>query len=130
MLCLKQKEVIPMANESTKRLPVEMLCLSLLRERDMYCYEMVQEISARSGGQLVLAEAALYMSMYKLQDKHYISDRRETVGTLRPRTRVYYHLEPAGKTYLDALIDEYTRTAEGIRLFMNSTHSKEETACS
>lgn len=87
-----------MANESSKRLPVEMLCLSLLRERDMYCYEMVQEISARSGGQLVLAEAALYMSMYKLQDKQYISDRRETVGTLRPRTRVYYHLEPSAAT--------------------------------
>lgn len=119
-----------MANEFTKRLPVEMLCLSLLRERDMYCYEMVQEISARSEGHLILAEAALYMSMYKLQDKHYVSDRRETVGALRPRTRVYYHLEPAGEAYLQSLIEEYTRTAEGIRLFMNSTLSKEGMACS
>lgn len=117
-----------MANEFTKRLPVEMLCLSLLRERDMYCYEMAQAISERSGGLLNLAEAALYMSMYKLQDKKYISDRRESVGTLRPRTRVYYHLEPAGEAYLQTLIDEYTRTAAGIQSFLDCTLPKEETA--
>ncbi|MBQ2667267.1 MAG: helix-turn-helix transcriptional regulator [Clostridia bacterium] len=117
-----------MANEPNKRLPIEMLCLSLLRERDMYCYEMVQEISARSGGLLILAEAALYMSMYKMQGKGYITDHRETVGVLRPRTRIYYHLEPAGDAYLDTLIDEYTRSAEGIRLFLEGTRQKEETA--
>lgn len=117
-----------MANENNKRLPIEMLCLSLLRERDMYCYEMVQEISARSGGLLTLAEAALYMSMYKMQDKGLITDRRETVGVLRPRTRIYYHLEPAGAAYLETLIEEYTRSAEGIRQFMDRTLREEETA--
>ena len=117
-----------MANEFNKRLPIEMLCLSLLKERDMYCYEMVQEISARSGGLLVLAEAALYMSMYKMQGKGMITDRRETVGVLRPRTRIYYHLEPAGEEYLHALIEEYARSAEGIRRFMDRSRSEEETA--
>ena len=117
-----------MANEFTKRLPVEMLCLSLLRERDMYCYEMVQEISERSGGLINLAEAALYMTMYKMQDKKYISDHRESVGTLRPRARVYYHLESAGEEYLETLLEEYERTARGIQSFLNSTRKKEETA--
>ena len=34
-----------MAGESTKRAPVDMLCLALLGERDMYGYEMVQAIA-------------------------------------------------------------------------------------
>lgn len=94
----------------------------------MYCYEMTQAITERSGGLLNLAEAALYMSMYKLQDKKYISDRRESVGTLRPRTRVYYHLEPEGEAYLQTLLEEYSRTTAGIQGFLDRTLHKEETA--
>ena len=117
-----------MSNEFTKRLPLELLCLSLLKERDMYCYEMAQAISERSTGLLNIAEAALYMSMYKLQEKKYITDHRKSVGTLRPRIRVYYHLEPAGEEYLQTLLEEYSRTTAGIQSFLDHTLHKEETA--
>ena len=49
-----------MANgEPTKKVSVELLCLSLLQEKDMYGYEMSQEIFRRSGGRLSMAEAAI-----------------------------------------------------------------------
>lgn len=110
-----------MAGESTKRAPVDMLCLALLGERDMYGYEMVQAIAERSGGRLQLAEAALYMAMYKLVQKGYVTDRREPESGKRGKTRIYYHLEPAGKAYLAALIDDYNNTTLGVQSFMAHT---------
>lgn len=113
-----------MAGESTKRMPVEMLCLSLLCERDMYCYEMVQAISERSGGRLQIAEAALYIAMYKLVQKGFVTGRKVPESGLRARTRVYYHLEPGGRAYLKALIDDYNNTAAGIQSFMEHTENE------
>ena len=37
-------------NDSTKRVPLELLCMLILKEGDRYGYEMVQEIESRSGG--------------------------------------------------------------------------------
>lgn len=108
-------------NEFTRRLPIEMLCLTLLRERDMYCYEMVQALTIRSEGKISLAEAGLYIMMYKLLKKGYVSDSHTVLdsdGAGRSRSRVYYHLEPSGEEHLKKLIEEYDRTTEGIRLFM------------
>ena len=110
-----------MAGEATKRAPIDMLCLTLLRERDMYGYEMVQAIDERSDGRLQLAEAALYMAMYKLVQKGYVTDRRETEIGKRGKARIYYHLEPTGKAYLAALIDDYNNTALGVQSFMAHT---------
>ena len=39
-------------NDSTKRVPLELLCMLILKEGDRYGYEMVQEIESRSGGLL------------------------------------------------------------------------------
>ena len=46
--------------EITKKIPLELLCLQLLGERDMYGYEMVQEIKKRSGGLMELNITTLY----------------------------------------------------------------------
>lgn len=115
-------------NEFTRRLPIEMLCLTLLNERDMYCYEMVQALEIRSDGKISLAEAGLYIMMYKLLKKGYVSDKHimlSTDGKTRPRSRVYYHIEPSGVEYLQKLVEDYDRAAEGIRLFMAYKPPKE-----
>lgn len=115
-----------MAKEPTKRAPVEMLCLTLLRERDMYAYEMVQAISDRSGGRLSLAEAALYMAMYKLTQKGYVSDRRVPESGLRAKTRIYYHLKKTGEAYLQELTEDYLNTAAGVQNFLRRCADEEE----
>ena len=43
---------------------------------------------------------------YKLQDQGYISDSAK-VKVGKRQTRVYYHLEPAGKEYLSQLTHDY-----------------------
>lgn len=111
-------------NEFTRRLPIEMLCLTLLKERDMYCYEMAQALSIRSDGKISLAEAGLYIAMYKLLKKGYVSESgvpQDAEAETRRHSRVYYHLEPSGEAYLGKLIADYDRATEGIRLFMTYT---------
>lgn len=112
-----------MAGEATKKMPIDLMSLSLLKERDMYCYEMVQEVARRSGELLVPAEAALYMSLYKLEQRGFISSERvlenSENGRGRARMRVYYHMEPTGSALRESLLEEYLRAAEGIQKFLS-----------
>ena len=107
-----------MANgEPTKKVSVELLCLSLLQEKDMYGYEMSQEIFRRSGGLLTMAEAAIYMSMYRLVKRGVVTDRRELSGDVKSRVRVYYHLTESGMEYFQEILADYKRSAQGMQNF-------------
>ena len=46
-------------SENLKRGVTELVLLSLLAQRDMYGYEMSQELQARSGGKFILQELSL-----------------------------------------------------------------------
>ena len=84
--------------DNLKRGSVELLLLTLLQEKDMYGYQLSQELLQRSSGRYQLLESSMYPILYRMIDKGYISDRRELVG--RRRFRVYYHIEEEGKQYL------------------------------
>lgn len=102
----------------TKKAPIDLLCLSLLCEKDRYGYEMSQEISSRSGGLLSIPEAAVYMAMYRLVDKGLATDRREVVGGEKSRIRVYYHITESGRTYLEGIAADYDRVIQGVQRFL------------
>lgn len=99
-------------SEGIKRGTVELLVLTLLRDGDMYGYQISQELATRSNGLYTLAESSLYPTLYRLLEKKVISDRQEKVG--KRRTRVYYHLEEEGREYLEALRAEYCQITRGI----------------
>ena len=84
---------------------VEMLLLKLLSERDLYGYEMTQLIIERGGGYIKIPEGSLYPTLYKIEDKGYISSYQKQVG--KRLKRIYYHLEDSGSQYLTQLIKEY-----------------------
>lgn len=92
---------------------IMLVILSLLSQEDMYGYQLVQEMSQQSYGALNTKEGSLYPILYKLLDQGYVSDRKVLVG--RRMTRVYYHLEPRGKEYLQALTEEYRAVARGVQ---------------
>lgn len=91
---------------------MSLVILSLLKQGDMYGYQLVQETERYSGGKLTTQEGSLYPVLYKLVDQGYISDRREQVG--KRMTRIYYHLEPAGEAHLQELIREYEAVTQGV----------------
>lgn len=104
---------------SFRRGVMSLVILSLLKREDMYGYQLVQEVSASSGGKLTTQEGSLYPVLYSLQGQGMISDRKVLVG--KRMTRVYYHLEPAGAARLEALVKEYNEVTAGVFAILNST---------
>ena len=108
-----------MGNGDTfKKGSVELILLTLLREKDMYGYEMSQAISDRSGGRITMSEGSLYVTLYRMIKEATITDRREIVGK---RMRIYYSIEPSGIEKLEKLREEYERMATGIQEFLKTS---------
>ena len=106
-----------MAIDNSKRITTDLLCLHLLMEREMYVYEMAQELDRRSDGLLAMTEAAIYMSMYRLVELGYVTDRRELVGEKKARMRVYYAITNTGRDYYRNIHDEYWKSVAAMQSF-------------
>ena len=100
-------------NDSTKRVPLELLCMLILKEGDRYGYEMVQEIESRSGGLLSFNLASVYVALRRLEERGCVSSRTEMTDAARARMRVYYHLEPAAVAH---------HNTAGLHLFARLSH--------
>jgi PadR family transcriptional regulator PadR len=98
----------------------ELLVLSLLEQRDMYGYELVQSIRAKSDDAFRFGEGCIYPYLHYLEDTKLVSSRRtETDG----RSRRYYRLTPKGKKRLEALSQEWRRVAKGVELILGGAHA-------
>ena len=109
-------------NDSTKRVPLELLCMLILKEGDRYGYE----IEARSGGLLSFNLASVYVALRRLEERGCVSSRTEMTDAARARMRVYYHLEPAAEAYLTEQKEEYRRTAVGVQNVLKSCEVQHE----
>lgn len=100
------------ANTNFKKSTLELLVLNLLNTADLYGYELIQLIHTKSDGYFSVPEGALYPVLYKLEEKKYVSSRRELVGK---RLRTYYHMETSGRDYLHQLVEEYNAYSESMK---------------
>ena len=98
--------------EGLKRGTVELMLLTLLKDEDMYGYQLSQELEIRSKGLFLLQEGSMYPTLYRMLEKGLVSDRIEKVG--KRRTRVYYHIEPRGSEYLKTIKREYCSLNRGV----------------
>ena len=112
-----------MVSSSFKKGSIEMLSLLMLQDGDTYGYQLIQQLSERSGGQLTVQEGSLYPLLYRMQESGDISGRDVTVETPngRKRSRVLYHLEPAGRVRLVELKAEFDRVQAGIQSVFRNT---------
>ena len=99
----------------------ELLILSLLKERDMYVYEIVKAVENYSGGALSISQNTLYTSTYKLIGEGMLSEYTRLVG--KRRTRVYYHIEQKGEEYLAQLRENYQRNITGVQNIMTAVEN-------
>ena len=95
---------------------MSLVILALLKQEDMYGYQLVQETINISNGLIVTQEGSLYPVLYKLLDQGLISDKRIRVG--KRMTRIYYHLEPAGEVKLQQLIQEFNDITTGVSMII------------
>jgi PadR family transcriptional regulator PadR len=91
---------------------VEMLILHILQGGDCYGYLLTQLIKKHSEGLISVPAGSLYPSLYRLEDKGYISEEKRQVGKRLVRT--YYHIEESGKAYLNELVENYEKVNDGI----------------
>ncbi len=99
-------------NGSYRKGLAPLLILGLLKQSDMYGYELTHELQTQTEGVYSLLEGSLYPVLYKMVDAGYISDRKELVG--RRMTWVYYHLEPTGEQHFEELLAEYRTTVNAV----------------
>lgn len=113
-----------MARPTNNFFKLEMLILKILEVEDCYGYQIVQLLNELSNQRINVKEGTMYPILYRLIDGQYISDEKVLVG--KRLTRVYYHIEPKGKRYLNELHNEYFQTIEDIDNIMKWKGEKNE----
>jgi|SRR6185437_6711286 len=99
----------------------ELLVLRCLRDREMYGYELVQEIKGRTNTVVTLGEGVVYPVLHALERNGSLQSRRKAVGG---RSRVYYALTPKGLERLDGLSSSWATLAEAIgRVMQGEAHA-------
>lgn len=89
----------------------ELLILRLLKDREMYGYELVQAIRTASSEAIILGEGVVYPLLHALEREGALQSRRQTVAG---RSRIYYTLTPAGDKRLTQTATAWTRIAEAV----------------
>jgi PadR family transcriptional regulator, regulatory protein PadR len=93
----------------------ELLVLRCLRDREMYGYELVQEIRDRTGAVVTLGEGVVYPLLHALERKGALQSRRKSV---QGRSRVYYSITPKGAERLTGLSGTWSSLAGAIQQVM------------
>ncbi|HKU65454.1 MAG TPA: PadR family transcriptional regulator [Rhizomicrobium sp.] len=96
-----------MANEASGFMAgvPELMVLRLLRDREMYGYEIVQAIAARTLQVVTPGEGLIYPLLHGLEKEGALKSRRKTVNG---RSRVYYALTARGEKRLSTQTDNWT----------------------
>lgn len=96
---------------------IDIVILQMLENRDMYGYELFQEIRKRSGGEIVVKDGSLYPVMYRMVSHGYIKETTVLVG--KRRTRKYYHITDPGREHLHSMKAEFDRLKRGLDNIIN-----------
>lgn len=78
----------------------DMVILKLLKERDMYGYEIIEEISSRSGNVCDIKAGTLYPILASLTEQGFIEPYEKP--TEQKRIRKYYKITAEGILALDS----------------------------
>lgn len=89
----------------------ELLILRLLEGREMYGYELVQEIRAATAGAISLGEGVVYPELHALERAGALKSRRKKING---RTRVYYTVTNNGTKRLLRLVEQWARISDAI----------------
>lgn len=95
---------------------VSIMVLTVLRENDMYGYQIIKELEQRSENVFSLNEGALYPVLHKLETDAYISSYWE--DSEQGRKRKYYHLTPKGATLYESKSREWQIFSKSVNMVL------------
>ena len=93
----------------------ELAILRLLQDQEMYGYEIVQAIAARTAQALSPGEGVIYPLLHGLEKSGALKSRRKTVAG---RSRVYYSLTVKGARRLSALTGRWSDLNGAVQVLM------------
>ena len=96
-----------------------MLLLALLNDRDMYGYEMVEELARRSDDTFRLKEGTLYPLLHTLEKERCVESY--TSQTPAGRERKYYRLTDFGRAQLELKTKEWKTFSEKVSAVIGCT---------
>ena len=99
-------------NAQLKKGVLELIELESVRQKDMYGYELVEEVSKV----VDVNEGTIYPLLKRMTNEHYFETylRESTEGP----PRKYYHLTAAGVLYRDSLEQEWNQLTEKVGAFL------------
>ena len=95
-----------------------LLVLSLLKDGDMYGYEMIEELARRSDDTFLLKEGTLYPLLHTLEKEGLIQAYNKTAPS--GRERKYYRLTPAGGERLHYKQEEWKLFSEKVNAVIHA----------
>ncbi len=104
-----KRDTIENFEAQVKKATLPLMVLTVLKERDMYAYEITQEALRRSNGRYKMP--ILYHVINKLQEMNCIVESRKEISD-ENRVRIYYHITPEGEDYLDKIKVSYLELTE------------------
>lgn len=88
-----------------------MLLLKLLSEKDMYGYEMIENLRKKSNNVFELKAGTMYPLLHGLEQKGCLRSYEEEAGG---KVRKYYTITKEGERYLKAKELEWKEYADGV----------------
>ena len=99
----------------------QMLLLRLLAERDMYGYEMIEELAKRSNDTFELKAGTLYPILHALAQAGSIESYEQAGGEATAgKPRRYYRITKAGRGALDAQRKEWERISRAVNAVLQT----------
>ena len=104
-------------NAQFKKGVLELIVLESVRQKDMYGYEMIESLRARSNNVFELKAGTLYPLLHSLEEKGFLTSYEKEIGG---KIRKYYSITDAGKKHLiqkKKEWNEYSQAVAGILTF-------------
>ena len=91
---------------------IPLLVMKLLENRDMYGYEMIEELKNRSDDTFHLKAGTLYPLLHSLEEKGCVTAYEREAAAGKPRR--YYHLTDQGRDALREKEDSWNSYARAV----------------
>lgn len=108
-----------MVDKSLVQGSLSMLILSLLEEKDMYGYEMIETLRQKSQNVFELKAGSLYPLLHTLEAKNLVTSYEDDTSG---KTRRYYHISSEGKRILKKKKQEWDTYAAAVTNVLSFIH--------
>lgn len=96
---------------------VEIIVLRLLKDRELYGYQIIQEMANKSKGFFKLKEGTLYPVLYRLESAGYVQTRWVTEERQVPKK--YYQITEDGARVLTEMQNTWINFAYNVNMLLN-----------